>query len=248
MNINFLKNRTVLGAVCIALSLVICFGVAPLLNAGSSKTVKVVRVTSDIKSGDAITKSMVQSVDVGSLNLPESIIKDSGSVVGKYATKDMVKGDYVFTTKVSDSPYIENTYLSSLDGKKQAISVTIKTFANGLSGKIKSGDIVSIISPDYKKTGQTIIPKSLQYVEVIAVTSNTGVDTENQQIVSDKEKELPATVTLLVSSEQAKTLAELDADGKLHLTLVYRGTRENADKFLEAQNKVNSEVQNSESN
>lgn len=33
-------------------------------------------------------------------------------------------------------------------------------------------------------------------------------------------------------------LAELEADGKLHLTLVYRGSRENADRFLAVQNEV----------
>ena len=30
-------------------------------------------------------------------------------------------------------------------------------------------------------------------------------------------------------------LAELEAEGKLHLSLVYRGTKENARKFVEAQ-------------
>ena len=42
-------------------------------------------------------------------------------------------------------------------------------------------------------------------------------------------------VTLLVTPEQGKVLAELEADGKLHLSLVYRGTKENARKFVEAQ-------------
>ena len=45
-------------------------------------------------------------------------------------------------------------------------------------------------------------------------------------------------MTLLVSPEQSKVLAELEADGKLHLSLVYRGTKENASKFIEAQEEL----------
>jgi pilus assembly protein CpaB len=43
---------------------------------------------------------------------------------------------------------------------------------------------------------------------------------------------------MLVSPEQAKILAELEAGGKLHLSLVYRGSKENAAKFTELQDKV----------
>lgn len=39
-----------------------------------------------------------------------------------------------------------------------------------------SGDIVSVIAPDYKKQVTTVIPPELQYVEVIAVTANSGYD------------------------------------------------------------------------
>ena len=45
-------------------------------------------------------------------------------------------------------------------------------------------------------------------------------------------------MTLLVSPEQSKTLAELESDGKLHLSLVYRGTSANSAKFIEAQDEV----------
>ena len=41
-----------------------------------------------------------------------------------------------------------------------------------------------------------------------------------------------------MSPEQSKVLADLEADGKLHLSLVYRGTKENAGKFIEAQDEL----------
>lgn len=241
---SLLKNRTVLGTICIVLSLIICFALTPLFNQSVSQKTTVVRVVKEIQSGDQITKDMVQTVEVGGYNLPENVMKKSDSVIGKYAKADLSPGDYILTAKLSDSPAAENAYLYSLDGTKQAISVTIKSFAEGLSGKLASGDIVSIIAPDYKKQGSTVIPTELTYVEVIGVTASSGydtdqTDTESEQSSSgDDEKQLPSTVTLLVSPEQAKILAELDSEGKLHLSLVYRGTKDGAENFLAIQDKL----------
>ena len=235
------KNRTVVGVICILLSLLICFGVTPLFNKSISQKTEIVRVTKEIKAGDEITKDMIQTVEVGGFGLPDNVLRQSESVVGKYATADLSVGDYILNTKLSDTPAAENTYLYNLDGTKQAMSVTIKSFANGLSGKLESGDIVSVIAPDYKKQGSTVIPAELKYVEVIAVTAGSGYDAntgEQTETEAEDEKELPSTVTLLVSPEQSKVLAELESDGKLHLSLVYRGTPANSAKFIEAQDKV----------
>ena len=159
----FLKNRTVLGAVCIVLSLLICFALTPLFNQSVSRKTTVVRVVKDIQSGEQITKDMVQTVEVGGYNLPEAVMKKADSVVGKYAKADLAPGDYVLSAKLSDAPAVENAYLSSLNGTKEAISVSIKNLAEGLSGKLASGDIVSVIAPDYKKQGSTVIPPELTY-------------------------------------------------------------------------------------
>lgn len=236
----FLKNRTMLGVLCIVLSLLICFALTPLFNQSVSQKTNIVRVVKDVKSGAQITKDMVQNVEVGGYNLPEDVIRQSETVVGKYASADLFPGDYILPEKISDAPAAENAYLYSLNGDKQAISVSIKSFAQGLSGKLISGDIVSVIAPDYKKQGSTVIPPELTYVEVIGVTANTGYDTDtgDQPEEDADERELPATVTLLVSPEQAKILAELEADGKLHLSLVYRGSKENAAQFTELEDKV----------
>jgi pilus assembly protein CpaB len=233
------KNRTVVGVICILLSLLICFGVTPLFNKSISQKTEIVRVTKEIKAGDEITKDMIQTVEVGGFGLPENVIRQSETVIGKYAKADLSVGDYILNTKLSDTPAAENAYLYNLDGTKQAMSVTIKSFANGLSGKLQSGDIVSVIAPDYKKQGATVIPAELKYVEVISVTASSGYDANTGEApAGDDERELPSTVTLLVSPEQSKILAELESDGKLHLSLVYRGSHANTTKFLEAQDKV----------
>ena len=233
---NFFKNRTVIGLLCIVLSLVICFAITPMFNRTISEKTEIVRVTKNIRIGDEITKDMVKPVEVGAYNLPESVVRNIDEVIGKYASADMAPGDYITRSKVAEEPAAENAYLYNLNGEKQAISVSVKAFANGLSGKLVSGDIVSVIAPDYRKQGSTVIPPELQYVEVIAVTANSGYDANTGERGDEEtEKELPGTVTLLVTPDQGRVLAELEADGKLHLSLVYRGTKENARKFVEAQ-------------
>lgn len=234
------RNRTVIGVLCILLALIICFGVTPLFSRSASEKTEIVRVTKDIKEGDEITAEMIQTVEVGAYNLPQNLMTDKKEIVGKYATADLAAGDYILSSKLSAVPAAENAYLYNLDGKKQAISVTIKSFATGLSGKLESGDIVTVIVADYQGKGETAIPPELQYVEVISVTASSGYDANTGEVVD--EKELPSTVTLLVTTEQAKVLAELEQDSELHLALVYRGTPENAAKFIAAQDALIEEL------
>ena len=235
------RNRTVIGVLCILLALVICFGVTPLFSRSASAKAEIVRVTADIKEGDEITAEMVQTVEVGAYNLPSGIMTEKDEVIGKYATADLKVGDYILASKLSNKPAAENAYLYSLDGSKYAISVTIKSFATGLSGKLESGDIVSVLVSDYQGMGETVIPPELQYVEVISVTASSGYDANTGEAVGD-EKELHSTVTLLVTTEQAKVLAGLEQESELHLALVYRGAPENADEFIAAQDALIEEL------
>ena len=235
------KNRTVIGVICILLALVICFGITPLFNQGISQKAEIVRVTRDIHAGELITRDMVTTAEVGSYNLPSGLMTAKDNVVGKYAKADLAVGDYILAAKLSEAPAAENAYLYNLDGTKQAISVTIKSFATGLSGKLQSGDIVSVIVADYPEDGETSIPAELQYVEIISVTASTGYDANTGEAKGD-EKELPSTVTFLVLPEQAKVLAELEQDAKLHLSLVYRGTVDGAKQFIEAQDELIEEL------
>lgn len=240
-----LKNRTVIGLLCILLSLLICFGLTPLFNNALKAQTEMVRVVKDIRKGEVILKESIEKVQVGAYNLPVSVANNEKDVMGKYASVDLLKGDYILPAKIMDKPLEENEYLYKLDGKMQAISISIKSFALGLSGKLKAGDIVSIIASDYGEMRETLIPPELQYVEVIAVTNSKGWDenienkSEKPDVVKpDEEKQLPSTVTVLANTKQAKILAELEERSKIHISLVYRGNPESAHKFLQAQDEI----------
>lgn len=239
-----LKNRTLIGALCIVLSLVICFGLTPLFNKSMTAQTEITRIKSEIKKGELITPDKLETITVGSYNLPSNVLTAKEKISGKYALADLQKGDYVLSTKLSANPLAEFEYLSTLDGTKQAMSVTIKSFAAGLSGKLEAGDIVTLIATDYGDRRETTMPPELQYVYVLAVTKENGNDkeyTDNSKSDDDKQ-ELPSTMTLLVCPTQVKLLADLEAKGKLHVTLVYRGDKKQAQKFLDEQDRYLGEL------
>ncbi|MFI3238906.1 MAG: RcpC/CpaB family pilus assembly protein [Lachnospiraceae bacterium] len=235
---NLMKNRVVLGLICIILSLVVCFGITPMFNDALSSTVQIVRVTSEISEGDLITKDMVTTVEVGGYNLPSDVIHDVDNVIGKYANSDFYKGDYILSSKLSDTALLRNEYLSKLDGSNRAISLSITFFAGGLSGKLEQGDIVSLIASDVGEMRETVTPLELQYVEIIATTSSDGLDYNAENV----DGELASTITVLATPEQARLIAELEQTGKIHCALVYRGSAENAQLFLDEQDRVLEEL------
>ncbi len=233
-----LRNRTVLGIASIVLSLIICFGLTPLFNQAISEKVSVVRVTENIQKGELITSKMIETIEIGGYNLPDTVLRQEENIVGNYALTELHTGDYVLNSKISSKPLVNYEYLTDFDGGERAISVSIKSFAAGLSGKLEPGDIVTVMASDFGDMRETVSPAELQYVEVLAVTAGTGLDTDEYEIdqeAIEKDKELPATVTLKATYEQAKLLAEMEAKGKIHVVFVYRGTKENSDKFLDEQ-------------
>lgn len=238
-----LQNRIVVGLMCIVTALIICFGLTPMFNDALKSKVEIVRVSTEIKKGGEITPKMLTTVEVGGYNLPSNVVYKTEDVVGKYANADLYKGDYVLASKLSETPQLKNEYLTGLNGTNRAISVTIKSFAAGLSGKLERGDIVSLIASDVGEARQTLIPAELQYMEIIATTASSGADNNVQEEPEDGEDtELASTITVLATPEQARLLAELEQTGKLHAAMVYRGDSEKAQKFLDEQTKVLEEL------
>ena len=147
----------------------------------------------------------------------------------------MFKGDLATEIKITDDENSVANVFSSLNGDKVAMSVTINTFAGGLSGKLENGAIVSVYVTD--KEGETRVPSELKYVKVITTTTSGGVDETEVVKNEDGSFELPSTITLLVSSKQATVLANYEENASMHVALVFRGDTEKAQKFLDKQDK-----------
>lgn len=225
------SSRTVIGVVCIVLALVITFGVAPLVNKIADQKVDIVRLKTDVQRGQLITADHLETVNVGLYNLPGQVIKDKAEVVGKFAASDLYAGDYLFDTKLSADNKSADDVLMGLNGKKVAISVSISDFAAGLSDKLENGDIVSVIIYD-KENEVSYIPAALQYVKVVTTTTSDGIDKDQ---ITDGDKTTTATVTVLVTPEQAELLAKYNTTTNVHFSLVFRGDADKADAYVKVQ-------------
>lgn len=231
-----MKNRTILGIICIVLAIAVMFGAAPLVSNLTSGKEEIVRVTKDIPQGKCITAEDVAVVEVGKTGLQDNAVKNMKSVIGKYAVCDVKEGTNILSSYLSDTADSADDIFRSLDGTKQAVSVTIGSFAGGVSGKLRNGDIVSVIATDKdKKTG---IPAELTYVKVITTTTAAGTDKDELKQNDDGTYELPSTVTLLVNKAQATMLAGYEAEGEMHLSLIYRGDEASASRFLDVQDQI----------
>ncbi|MEE1066237.1 MAG: RcpC/CpaB family pilus assembly protein [Acutalibacteraceae bacterium] len=228
-----MKNRTVIGIVCIVLAVAVTFVVSPLVNKISDQKTEVVRFTADVGHGVKITEDHIELAEISNSALPDKPLKTKDAVVGKYATADLFKGDIATESKVTDNANTANDIMASLKGDKIAMSITINSFAGGLSGKLENGDIVSIYVT--YKDNVTEVPAALKYVKVITTTTSGGID-ENDVIENeDGSFELPTTITVLVTVEQAKILANYEENAVMHVALVYRGDDATAEKFLKVQ-------------
>lgn len=224
-----LGNRTIIGIICVIAALVICFGVTPLVNKSSSDTTEIVRIKQMVPQGGMITENVIEVVDVGSYNLPDSVYTSKKDVVGKYAKVDMFAGEYIIPQKLTTDVHSANDILGDLEGEQKIISITIGSFAQGVSGKLETGDIISVIVYDAKENA-TFTPDELRYVRVVTSTTSKGIDKAE---VTDHSQ--PVTVTLIVNQEQAELLAKHEKTSSMHFTLEYRGDEAIAQKYLDEQ-------------
>lgn len=237
----FLKNKAILGAFCVVAALVIGFLFVPM--AANADTSSVVRAKVNISEGDKITADMLETVTMSKKNLPEGSFSNTVMAVGKYASVTMTAHDIVTIKKVSSTGSLYN-----LEKGSYLMSVSVKNFADALSGKLQSGDIVTVFFPPVVSnavTGTSLSeasnPPELHYVKVVAVTASDGSDaqyTPSESKSQDVTKNtIPSTVTLLVNERQAQILAGQE-NNTVHLALAYRGSGDKAKQLLDEQTEV----------
>lgn len=233
----FKRNRTTTGVIAIVIASTLCFVIAPIYNKSIQKPVNVVQVTSDIKRGEKLTSDNVKVVETIQKYAPSSAVSEKDAI-GKYAVADMFKEDIVLQKKLSKNRLSEDKYLYGLNGHQQAISFTIKNFASGLSGKLETGDIISVIATTEDDNGneKTYTPKELTYVKVLAVTNSEGKDKGEKRI--EDQQELPVTITVLANKQQAELIAKLESTSKMHVSLAFRGTEKEGLDYLNKQNSM----------
>lgn len=235
-----LKNKFVIGTLCILLALVFSFIALPaLMGVSESETMNVLRMKQTVTTGTQLTAEMVETVSVPG-SLVQNSISEQSKAVGQYAATNLYAGDYLTAEKLT-ATLAEQSVFSAGEAKgKTVISITLPSLASGVSGRLLPGDIVSVIAIPKETVNQTLgvepdgtteaatsgayIDPELAYVEVCMVSTGDGADASVEaQPDGDTKNTLPVTVSFYATEEQALKLAELEQTGSIHLAFVARG-------------------------
>ena len=229
-----MKNRTIIGIICLILAILVTFVVAPLINRLAEDTEEVVIILQDMKQGAQITEDMVELSSFPKDKIPAGAIRETKDVLGKYAASNLYAGDCMTQAKITADGNTAEDVFATLDGSKVAISVTVNNLASAVSGKLQNGDIITIfvLEQDEEKAIQ---PGALTYMQVVTTTTADGIDQDSIVENEDGSYSLPSTVTVLANAEQAKLLATYEENATIHVAFVYRGDKKVADQFLAVQ-------------
>ena len=96
-----MKNRTIIGIVCIVLALILTFAIAPLVNKMAESRVDIVRMKNDVIQGHQISENDVETVKVGGYNLPADVIQKKENVVRQDIKSSRQTGIYKSKLKIS---------------------------------------------------------------------------------------------------------------------------------------------------
>ena len=128
-----MKNRTLIGIVCIVLAVAVTFLVSPLVNRISEQKTDVIRFTKDISHGSKIAETDIEIVKLSKSSVPEKALKTKDAVVGKYAKADLFKGDLATEIKITDD---EIPKIPDLDKIYDAISLPKTPGEIGISDEL----------------------------------------------------------------------------------------------------------------
>lgn len=229
-----MKNRTLIGLICIVLSVVLMVFVVPRLSKIGEGTVSLVRAKTDIPRGTRITEAMVETVKVYAQDIGAKSLSDTKDAVGKFAACDMFAGDPLTAAKVKATADDASDVLYRLEEGELAVTVAFPDSARGFSGQLENGDIIKIFLTDAGNTA--VSPEELHYVRVITTLTQSGESRDGAKVgTGATSQEKASTVMLAVNAVQAGILLRYSGSTNISCAFVCHGSDARAAGYLAEQ-------------
>lgn len=239
-----MKNRTLIGILCMVVAVAIVFVVAPLVNRATNGTREHIRLAAEVAEGEQITADKLEVVTVWGDSVPVGAINAAKDIVGKYANRLLHPGEYLFDYDLALTDKTSEAAIAKLNGEKVAVTFEIQNFAAFMSKKLENGDIIRLFVEEKQENGvvKMYTPTEFQYLEVISTVTDSGID--QSEAKPDDDGNIPAAKTILaiVTPSLAKKLAYYNNHCDIYVTLVCRADNENAQAFLEKQEEINKQL------
>ena len=209
-----MKSRLYCAIVCYILAAVILFLCVPFVKRMTYPKTSAVQITKALQKGEQITKDHVADIEIGALEMPEDLVLLSEESIGRYAAVDLVKGDILFHSKLSQLPMDGEVPKDILPEDETSQLVMLKMIDGSEYTMPETGDVVKLNLFDKKLRD---IPE-LQFVRVLTV-------------IPKEEKEEEVFVTIAVNEIQKKYLNRHREDS-FYASVIVRSNEELAEKLL----------------
>lgn len=160
-----LKNRFLIGLLCIVLGLAVSLLAIPKLTQDRAPDmVTALRLKADIPAGEQINADMFEAIALDKNIIPDSVITSPESVSGQFAAADLFAGDYLTSAKVRSQQDNLDYLKTATDKELRLVSFTLPSLAAGVSGKVLPGDVISIMTlmkTQTADTSQTLDPEPI---------------------------------------------------------------------------------------
>ncbi|MBQ2924171.1 MAG: hypothetical protein IJE57_01235 [Anaerotignum sp.] len=209
-----MKSRLYCAIVCYIMAAVLLFFCVPFVKRMTYPKISAVHITKALEKGEQITKDHVADIEIGALEMPEDLVLLSEESIGRYAAVDLVKGDILFHSKLSQLPMDGEVPKDILPEDETSQLVMLKMIDGSEYTMPETGDVVKLNLFDKKLRD---IPE-LQFVRVLTV-------------IPKEEKEEEVLVTIAVNEIQKKYLNRHREDS-FYASVIVRSNEELAEKLL----------------
>lgn len=191
---------------------------------------RVVVAARDVEVGRALTADDVALTELPKGAAGENALRETSAANGQYAAQPLTKGEPVLRTKISSQAPGSQLAVVIPDGRV-AVSVAVSEVVS-TGGLIAPGDRVDVLGviTDQARDSADLV---LEDVPVLAVAGNlvgasAQPDSAKKTTSRDNPTSLKSTVTLAVTTDQARRLVQVDEVAKVRLALRARAQANSA--------------------
>lgn len=215
------KIKFILAMVALLAAGFISFKLIPYANEIDNQVVLVLVATDEILAYQEINGTNTQTKEMRKKDLPldylQSLNEDE-----LYAENYIYPGDIITESKVLKDKLVQSELF---DKDTVIVSIKFNGLAEGVAGKIRSGDIVAATCYS-RASNELVLEDLLKELEVLDLVDRNGrsiIDPKKEFFsVVDSRNILPEAIVIKCTIEQALRLIELDKLGQLHFILIDR--------------------------
>ena len=169
--------------------------------------------------GERLTRRAVRIDAMPAGSRPRGAVVSIDDVDGKYATLPIVAGEPLLAAKLSDTP--PGSGLAALvPPDRFAVSIAVNDVIS-TGGLLAPGDRVDVLGVISKDAGAAaeIVLRDVSVLAVAGALLGGEAEKSKGKAGAENPRSLNATVTLAVTSDEARRLVQMDEIGKLRLAL-----------------------------